>query len=489
MTYPPQLSRAGQAPAREQLTPREQRRREKEALRSGPLQARIGSGAALAATTVIIVALTGWGAWHVVSLSHEVRGEGHDLAFAFAATFALVAWQLSFGYLERPRRATPRQQAQLDKLRIVVAVPVYNEDDDALLGGLRSLLYQTRRPSEIFVVDDGSTVGDYTAVRQRFGWEADQLGQRWRWVRQENGGKRMAQARVFSATVGEADAYLTVDSDGILDPHALEELVKPMADPLVTSVAGIVLATNNKQTLLARFTDVWFVTSQLVARSALSLMGSVLVNSGPIALYRAEVIHAYMHSYIQEEFANRHVSFSDDSMLTLYAKLWHDGKARTVQQCSAFAFSLMPFKFNNHRRQYTRWMRGSTIRSLWRFRYLPVTGYAYWAHLANWTQVFMSLAVTSAVVLTHGTGTALTLLPVMIGVPIVLGYAQALKYLTIWRSDESRWDRFLNWSTMPIAVLWSMTVLRFLRWYGIATCWKTGWGTRQTVEVRMADAA
>ncbi len=32
---------------------------------------------------------------------------------------------------------------------------------------------------------------------------------------------------------------------------------------------------------------------------------------------------------------------------------------------------------------------------------------------------------------------------------------------------------------MPIAILMGWTVLRVLHWYGMATCAKTGWGTRQ----------
>lgn len=33
------------------------------------------------------------------------------------------------------------------------------------------------------------------------------------------------------------------------------------------------------------------------------------------------------------------------------------------------------------------------------------------------------------------------------------------------------------------------TVLRFMRWYGVATCAKTGWGTRQNgAEVSLGDS-
>jgi hyaluronan synthase len=32
-------------------------------------------------------------------------------------------------------------------------------------------------------------------------------------------------------------------------------------------------------------------------------------------------------------------------------------------------------------------MRGAFIRSFWRFRYLPVNDYAYWAHAVGWIQM------------------------------------------------------------------------------------------------------
>jgi hypothetical protein len=49
----------------------------------------------------------------------------------------------------------------------------------------------------------------------------------------------------------DADVYVTIDSDGILDQRALAELLKPLADPRVQSAAGIVLAANNRVNLLA----------------------------------------------------------------------------------------------------------------------------------------------------------------------------------------------------------------------------------------------
>ena len=75
----------------------------------------------------------------------------------------LVQWFLS--YRDRPVSVTPAQQRALDQLRVVVNVPVYNEDPAILDRALWALVNQTRPPDCIDVVDDGSTE-DYSALRQ-----------------------------------------------------------------------------------------------------------------------------------------------------------------------------------------------------------------------------------------------------------------------------------------------------------------------------------
>ena len=294
-----------------------------------------------------------------------------------------------------------------------------------------------------------------------------------------NGGKRSAQVATF-AGVPEADVFLTVDSDALLDSRAVEEGLKPFADPTVMCVAGVVLALNDRANLLARLTDLWFVVGQLTDRSSLSAMNSVLVNSGPLAMYRADVIREHLHAYTNETFMGRRVEFSDDSMLTLYCLL----RGKAVQQPTAFAFTLMPEKVSHHLRQYLRWMRGAFIRSIWRFRYLPVNRYAYWAHLLGWTQMILGLWVFVALFVVGGVAQPSSL-PWLLFVPVAVGYGQALRYLSVHRSDQSRWSQVATVALSPIATLWAFFVLRAVRLYGIATCRKTGWGTRQSVEVSM----
>ena len=90
--------------------------------------------------------------------------------------------------------------------------------------------------------------------------------------------------------IRDADLFVTVDSDSMLDAEALHEIVQPFSDPRVMSVAGVILAINNRENLLARVTDVIFVGQQLIDRSFMSRLGSVMVNSGGLAAYRRSIL-------------------------------------------------------------------------------------------------------------------------------------------------------------------------------------------------------
>ncbi|SHI66086.1 glycosyltransferase [Streptomyces sp. 3214.6] len=448
-----------------------------------PLTAHRHRSGILLTGAICLTLAAAWAVHHGVEAAGDATGS--RLAAVWASTFVLLLAQTLMYHCERPHRPTPRARRQLDALHVAVLLPVYNEDAGYLRLGLESLLAQTRRPNTVHVVDDGSTSGDYTTVRTWWTQAAKIAGITTSWQRTPNQGKRHAQAAAVAASP-DADIYVTVDSDSCLAPNALEELLLPFTRRTVQSVAGIVLATNHRANLLTRITDLWFVTGQLTDRSALSSMGSVLVNSGPLAAYRAAVVRDNLDSYLGETFLGRPVMFSDDSLLTLYALL----RGRAVQQPTAVVFTALPERTSHFLRMYMRWMRGSTIRSVWRFRYLPLSGWAYWAHLLRWFQVALSTAVLGWLVVVEPLVYGRTPPASFLVVPFLIGWAQALRFLSIARSDDTFRARVSTWLLMPLAVVGSWTVLRAMRWYGMATCARTGWGTRQNgAEVALASPA
>lgn len=434
-----------------------------------------GAGVVLAAGTV-------WALRHVKSTLDLAEGQHHRFGLVYSMAFLILSWQTLLAYMERPHRVTNRQAQQLNQLNVVVQVPVYNEDPEALRRCLDSLFRQSRMPQMVFVVDDGSNKADYLWVENWAHDAAADHGIELRWERQANAGKRHAQARTFRSTP-QADIYLTVDSDAILDRSALEEGLKPFRKPDIMSVAGVVLSVNSGKNLLTRIADLWFVVGQMTDRSSLSTMGAVLVNSGPLALYRAGYIRDNVNAYTNETFFGRRVEFSDDSMLTIYA-LQH---GRAVQQPTAFAFCLMPETFSHHINQYLRWMRGAFIRSFWRFKYLPLDGYAFWAHVMGWVQMAIGLVVFVALFVIQPFIDP-RVIPAFLIVPVLVGYAQALRYLSINRDDITLGSQILTFALTPLACLWAFFGLRVIRWYAMATCLKTGsWGTRDEIEVRFAS--
>ena len=429
--------------------------------------------------TILLVALCAWGIHHLYSTIAAIQGRpAGNLEYVFAFSFVVLAFTLLLSAFDRPKKVTRSEQAYLNKLNLAVIVPCYNEDPVLLKRCIDSLIRQSRKPNEIVIVDDGSTISDYNEVKRFARNKANRSGIKLSWKRTPNGGKRHAQS-VGIVLTPKADIYLTVDSDGILDAEAIKEGLKPFIDKEVKSVAGVVMAINNRTNLLTRFTDLWFLTGQLIDRSSFSTVGSVLVNSGVLAFYEGNMLRKYLHSYCNETFFGIHVELSDDSMLTMYAIA--EGKA--VQQTTSFAFTAMPETISHHLRQYVRWMRGAFIRTWWRFKYLPVNGYAYWSHLLGWVQmliatfVFMSFFVINPAI-QHAVA------PYLIVIPILVGYGQALRYLTIKRTDESFKSQLLTFSLAIVLAFWTFFVLRIVRWYAMATCRRTGWATRETLEVK-----
>lgn len=362
-----------------------------------------------------------------------------------------------------------------------IIVPVYNESETSLRHCLESMFYQTVMPDEIHVVDDGSS-HHYDKTKKWFLSEGKAHGIATSWQKQKNLGKRHAHSKALQSVDNDGHKIIvTVDSDGLLDPHAIEEGLKPFIDPHVQSVAGLILAKNAQQNLLSRITDLIFVSAQqLIDRSAMSQFGSVLVNSGGLAFYRSNVVwEALENGYTDETFFDRQVNFSDDSFLTLFALL--NGKA--VQQPTAIVFADMPVNVSHHLRQQLRWNRGSFIRSWWRLRHLSINSVAWFRQLIG-LMIFFSLTIILLQVF--------VVIPIRTGqlppfeaflIPILFGLLQYSRYFAVKRSDMSASSQLFSYVLTPIAILWSSLFLRFVRLYSFITCLKTGWGTRQKVEI------
>ena len=55
------------------------------------------------------------------------------------------------------------------------------------------------------------------------------------------------------------------------------------------------------------------------------------------------------------------------------------------------------------------------------------------------------------------------------------------------RSDQGLGAKLAGIALMPAAAMWYLLVLRQIRFYGIATCYRQGWVTRDKVEVTIGE--
>lgn len=398
---------------------------------------------------VLLIVLTIRHVWFIVSW-HRYR----DLAVIWMMYFAISAAQWAMSWLERPFTVDAVQQAQLDQMRVTVSIPVFNEDPGVLDRVMYALLRQTRLPERVQVVDDGSSV-DYAEVREW--WELHHPPTvDFSWVRQQNGGKKNAQARTFWGD--PADAFVTLDSDTVLDAHALDEGLKPFADRRVQSVAGLELAWNHDWNLVTRLNSTRQLVWQLVTCSAQSVArGNVLINRGTYALYRGQLVRDILAAYVGETFWGRSIKLGDDTFLTTLALC----RGRAVQQPSAVCLAMYPENLSHHIRQWTRWMRGTTLRTFWRLRYLKVASWGWLYTMLSLWWYLASLAITVVLVAMWPESSSYT--AAMVAAGVLWAWAMGSRLLVVQRSDQPFLGRLGAAALAPAASFWVMAVLRFVR--------------------------
>ncbi|MFC4909332.1 glycosyltransferase family 2 protein [Actinomadura gamaensis] len=435
-----------------------------------------------------LAAFAAWGLTHLVAAITTFTTSFGATCVAWTASF-LALWWVPVSWLERPFKASGEQRAALDELTVTVQVPVYNEDPAALRACLRSVLDQSRRVDRVHVVDDGSADAagkpvTYDDVRRDFQAAAAELGIGTTWQRTPNRGKRFAQMRALADD--DADVFVTLDSDSVLDRHAVREGLLPFADPRVQSVGGHVLVLNRTASLLTRMTCVLYLPFTRGVRSAQSVLRRVTINSGTLAFYRGDVVRRAAGVYEHERFAGRPMQMNDDSMLTFYALLAGD----TVHQPSSIAFTLVPQHVNHYVNQQLRWMRGTTVRHLWWLRYMPVTGAVFWMTVSEYLHLVLALLLPAVLLFDPAYRTHLDSIAVAgAQAGIMMNYLTALRIFTVRRSDEPPWARAALFACAPLIALWRLLVLRPLYLYAMCTCRRVGhWGTRQSVEVSLAEA-
>lgn len=360
---------------------------------------------------------------------------------------------------------------------------LYNEDPATFLAALRSLGGQSRLPDRVWITDDGSATGDCEDVFRQ--WLATECpaGLDVRFTRQANTGKRGAQAAAFRQDL-DADLIMTMDSDVILDPDAILQGLAPFQSKRVMSVAGFLLGLNYETNLLTRIVDVGFIAAFLNGRAGLSRVGSVSVNAGGLAFYRARVVRDNLEHYLTQTVLGRHVQSGDDAMLTRYALL----AGRCVFQRASVGYTLHPENMIHLSKQRLRWHRSFFWGNTWLLARFPMTRLIWWMTLWQFVDfAFMTILMPLALVVVPLTSGRFgwAMLPFI----VLLAYIQSAQYLSVRRPDQSYRSQVALFLLAPLGSFLNFYLGWALQYVGLATVGKTGWSTRQSVEVGLSAPA
>ncbi|MBC6458990.1 glycosyltransferase [Actinomadura sp. HBU206391] len=403
-------------------------------------------------------------------LSHHVGWYGLAVG---SIVLAKLVMSIPFG-----RRKPPSWGPATPTLEVAAVVTAYNEDPSVLRSCLDSFIGQTRRPDSITVVDDGSDSPDAAELAESMAPYFRDLGVRFEVIRfTENRGKREGLAAGFAAN-WDADVYLCVDSDTVLEREATERALQPFASGKVMCVTGLVLALNRSVNLLTRLIDMRYVNAFLGDRVAYSRLGSVLCACGSMALYRGWVVRRYLDDFLTQTWLGAPATAGDDRRLTFYCLL----EGRTVIQPQAVAWTAVPERISHYLRQQARWTKSFIREGLLMTRTSP--GRVCW--WLNLVELVTWVAFTSALIVGVAT---VTIQPhwwaAGVGYIVYVCAASWVRSLHYLRGAAAvpPLDRVLTFLAAPLYALMNLTLLIPLRLYALATMRDSRWGTRAYVEV------
>jgi hyaluronan synthase len=389
---------------------------------------------------------------------------GYWLFGSLVIAFCLIAFYFGRRYLNRPPAPG----------RVLCIIPAYNEDQESLVGCVRSILAQTV-PVDVEVIDDGSGVPILPFEDPRVTWR-----------RQPNTGKRGAQVEVLKAhgrkVAGRwfSSTYqfvMTVDSDSRPAPDALEHLLRAMSDPRIQAATGMIYIRNFTSSLVARAADIDIGASCVMMRASRSILGCLETTSGALALYRADLLYDHLEAYAVE------CGTGDDRWLALRAL----ERGQVVGVAEALVETDMPTTLKGTYRQRLRWARSWWWMLPYVFKNLTPR------QLISPTYGMLQLVIAPAMMLwaiggvlagaisghdRYGNTEGLLALSVYLGAYVVVRWGLSGLYL-IGRPGmpaRQKWRSFLIGT--PAAILLNLLLLTPTRYVALFKLFDNRWQTR-----------
>jgi hyaluronan synthase len=342
-----------------------------------------------------------------------------------------------------------------------VIVPVYDESAHLFRSVLASVV--ANRPTELIAVVDG---GD-SAIAAVAAEYCDRV------LRIPKSGKRAAIDAGLRASDPVTDVVIVLDSDTIWAAGALQEMLRPFADPRVGGVTprqAVFDADTNPVRRLANWME--DIRYHLTV-PAQSVFGQVGCLAGRTIAYRRTAFEPAVARLVQQTVLGVPQHVGDDRVLT--NELLRGGW-RTVYQSRALVETDAPSDWRTFWRQQLRWGRSSQRETLLSLRWLwrrPVTFASFATDILTPFALYAVVGLAVAHALRgHGGPTGLPL-----AYELPLGYVGMLASIGVRQAAHVR--RFpRDLVRLPLFVLQITFVMVPIRIAAFATMFHQGWATR-----------
>ena len=369
---------------------------------------------------------------------------------------------------------------------ITLIIPVYNSADslEACIASVDASTYPSEK-IRLFLVDNGSADESFKVFarcQEKF------PAIRMQWMSSEQGKSKALNQALYSS---EGAYIINIDSDGILDPTALESLVRKYeACPDINCMTGAILTRPDKvmayrkpaSRLFRRLEFMEYAQAFLAGRSYASEFNMVYTLSGAFSSFRKSAI-------LQTRMYDTS-TISEDTQLTFQMRYLFGQK---VEMCEEAIFYVDPIE--NVDKLYTqrqRWQRGSLEVA----HLFPESKLAPWHvtdvnihtllfdHTFAFPRVIWYVALLCLMALNFSTKVIALSVALIFGLYVAVGYLYFACVAALLKMEPRLRSFYLrNWWVVAVLPLFNLGVF-FIRLAGIINSIGTtgAWKTRTLTE-------
>uniref|UniRef100_H3B1D8 Hyaluronan synthase 1 n=1 Tax=Latimeria chalumnae TaxID=7897 RepID=H3B1D8_LATCH len=395
------------------------------------------------------------------------------LTCSYQKTVALTisAYQEDPNYLRECLVSVRNMQYPLDKLRVIMVTDGNREEDKYMMDMFKEIFkeehvgtylwehnYHSWNPEELatneVVIQDPGRLMVEELIRTK---RCVCIMQKW-------GGKREVMYTAFKALGDMVDYVQVCDSDTKLDPLATIELVKVLeSDEGYGAVGGDVRIWNLADSYISFMSSLRYWMAFNVERACQSYFNCVSCISGPLGLYRNDLLQQFLESWYNQKFLGTHCTFGDDRHLTnRMLSLGYGTKYTARSRC----YSETPAQYLRWLNQQTRWTK-SYFRE-WLYNALWWHKHHLWMTYESVVAGIFPFFVTATVIKLFYTGTVWGILWVLICIQLI-GLLKAL--YACWLRKN------MVMVFMSLYAVLYMTGLLPIKYFAIFTMNKSSWGT------------